>query len=111
MQQQIIAQLPVGTISELARFEKEMSMLTAGFSLRRSMSYSVFRISVLQAHQTGSVDGIKCILMHNHFISTNNGIATLYRNFEESQINNDGDDVDDDSSDETPKKRVKRCGV
>jgi hypothetical protein len=125
---QIIAVLPVHTASQLSVFEKEMGVLTAGFSLRRSISYNTFRMSVLQYHQTGVVSDIKCILTHNHFISTINGIATLYRNIDEEDLvvyddtvmdepSNDGSTKRmkhgfvDESSKHGPMKRVKHCNV
>jgi hypothetical protein len=108
---QILTQLPVRTSSELAVFEREMSTLTSGFSLRRSMAYTSFRMYVLQSHQTGSMCAMKFALIHNHVISVNDGVAVLYRTIDESSVVDPGDPVLDEASGNEHAKRAKHCNV
>jgi hypothetical protein len=107
--QQVLTQRPIGTTLELAEFEKEMSILTSGFSLRRSMSYNQFRMSVLQCHQTGCFCELKCILMHNHFIFADDGVATLYRNIDEAAVVECNDVKLDEACGNEHAKRAKHC--
>jgi len=104
---QVITKLPVRNKDELASFENAMSYLTMGYSLTRSMSYSTFRLVVLQYHLTGEPFQSKCILGHNHFIAMEDGVATLYRIVDLETDMCTREEEYTDSDDENPKE-VKR---
>ena len=106
---EILTQMPINTTDELALFEREIVKLTLGHSIKRCMAYTDFRRSIQELHQTRLYMSVKCILAQNHFISAEDGVATLYRHIEEDNtddIDHDGHDVDD-TIDDKPKKRVK----
>ena len=104
---EVITKLPVRNKDELAAFENAMSYLTLGYSLTRSMSYSTFRLVVLQYHLTGKPTQSKCILGHNHFIAMDDGVATLYRIVDVETDMCTREEEYTDSDDDNPKE-VKR---
>ena len=110
---EIITKLSVRNKNELAAFENAMSYLTLGHSLSRSMSYSTFRLVVLQYHLTGEPTQSKCILGHNHFIAMDDGVATLYRIVDVESGMCTREEEYTDSDDDNPKevKRRKFSGV
>jgi hypothetical protein len=97
--------LPIRNSFEFATFERKMNELTLGYSLARSMSYSIFRRSVLRYHIIGEPVKFKCILEHNHFISVDAGHAHLYRNVEDEDTEEDL--REDEDSDDNPRIRKK----
>jgi hypothetical protein len=108
----VIVQLPVKNNTQLAVFESVVRDLTLGFCLTRSMSYNMFRMALLQNHVTGVSTPVKCILVHNHFISVEDGIATLYRHLSDIDVPDPGDEFEDDgdtSSDNCKKRRRSTC--
>jgi len=109
----ILAMLPVTTLSELTSFEAAMRGATEGFSLSRSLAYNDFRMTVMRYQRSGAPVVFKNILSPHHFIETNNGIATLFRNVQDTtDSDHDKTPIDnyDSPSDEndTPLKRVRR---
>jgi hypothetical protein len=105
---QIIKKHSVATVIGLAAFEKDMYDMTLGYSLARSMSYNTFRRMVLQYHLTGTPEEFKCILQHNHFISLESGVATLYRIVDEEGVEHgqeDSDSEEDKIKGRKPKKQ------
>jgi hypothetical protein len=110
---QVITELPVKNSAQLAVFETVVRELTLGFCLTRSMSYNMFRMTLLRNHVTGVSTPVKCILVHNHFISVEDGIATLYKYVQDTDIADPGDEFEDDgdtSSDNCKKRRRSTCG-
>ena len=103
----VITKLPVGNNDELAAFENALSYFTMGYNLTRSMSYSSFRLVVLQYHLTGEPTQSKCILGHNHFIAMDSGVATLYSIVDLETDMGTREEEYTDSDDENPKE-VKR---
>lgn len=63
------------------------------------MSYCDFRMKVLQSYQTKLSIEDKFFLVHNHFISAKDGVATLSRHVDEYNTEEDSDDIDDRDKD------------
>jgi hypothetical protein len=106
---QMLVHLPIRNTTELTVFEKEMTNLTQGCSLRRCMAYCDFRMAALRCYQMRNEPmPTKCILVHNHIISTEDMVATLYRHIDENEDNTCPHTHDDNIVDETPAaKRIK----
>jgi hypothetical protein len=104
---QIITVRPISNGVELNEFQAEIQMLTLGCNLTRCISYSTFRQKVLQCHQTGIGMHLKCFLSHNHVVTAEEGVATLYRHIQEGDDTNAEFSIegDDESSCENAKKR------
>jgi hypothetical protein len=111
----VLARLSVRTPQELGNFEAAMRNATEGFAISRSMAYNEFRITVMRYQQTGLPSTFKNILSPHHFIETDNGTATLFRNVQDMgapDVDHDRTPIDEyecpSDENETPKKRVKR---
>jgi hypothetical protein len=113
-----IISLPVKNQTDLASFDKHMTNLTLGFSLKRCMAYSDFRMAVLRSHQTKQFTNSKFFLVHNHYISVEKGVATLYRHIQDDDVGsltcddkdyNKDDNKDEEVGEDLSRKRVK-CG-
>ena len=103
---QIIIERNISNGVELNEFQAEIQMLTLGCNLTRCISYSTFRQKVLQCHQTGTGMHLKCFLSHNHVVTAEDGVATLYRHIQEGDDTNaECIEGDDESSCENAKKR------
>ena len=104
----ILTQLPIRTAAELSSFEETMVHLTTGFSLKRCMAYSNFRMKVLQYQQTRAPFEGTFFLVHNHSISVEDGVATLYKQIEEDDAEECFDKRENESpSDDRSSKRTK----
>lgn len=101
MSRRVILQHTVHDSVHLKTFETELRRLTNGDSITRTVAYSNFRMAVIKLHQKAETTDqpvFKVILPNYHFISVENGIATLYRNTgPETTANNEG--VDNGDSD------------
>jgi hypothetical protein len=106
---QVIKKHSVESMNGLTAFEKDMYEMTLGYALARSMSYNIFRRMVLQYHLTGTPQKFKCILQHNHFISLECGIATLYRIVDEEGVEH-GQEDSDSEEDKVRKKKKQKVG-
>jgi hypothetical protein len=105
-----ILKLPVKNAADLSSFDKQMSNLTTGFSLKRSMAYCEFRMAVLRSQQTKETINDKFFLPNNHYISIEEDVVTLYRYVEDEHIetfsyNDDESNEDERLRDDTAKKR------
>jgi hypothetical protein len=109
---QVLTELPIRNAAELSSFESDMTNLTSGFSLKRCMAYCDFRMAVLRSHQTKELIHAKFFLVHNHFISVEDRVATLYRHIEDDHIDPrpyDERDIDDSEKlhQDPARKRIK----
>jgi hypothetical protein len=86
---EVLAKLPVSSLSELKAFELELCRVSNARVLTRAMAYKDFRITVLKCQQSGSPAYFRTILPDYHVIMVEDGVATLYRN-----CPNGGGDVD-----------------
>jgi len=108
----VITQLPAKNNAQLAVFETVVRDLTLGFCLTRSMSYNMFRMTLLQNHVTGVDTPVKCILVQNHFISVEDGVATLYKHVQDTDVSHQVGEFDEDEDmggDNSKKRRRSTC--